>query len=73
MYKAVTSSKICVENKNKPIYICGFSLKIYKQKNKWYKFRKSKKLTSLDMVPSTDSVNNFLKFAPSMMHVGDGV
>jgi len=27
MYKAVTSSKICVENKNKPIYICGFSLK----------------------------------------------
>jgi hypothetical protein len=27
MYKAVTSSKICVENKNKPIYICGFNLK----------------------------------------------
>ena len=23
------------------------------------------------MVPSTDSVNNFLKFAPSMMHVGE--
>jgi len=37
-----------------------------------YKAVTSSKI-SLDMVPSTDSVNNFLKFAPSMMHVGDGV